>query len=39
MYEFKTVRGHVSVYFDGIFQFTADNIKEARDEIDRAGDS
>lgn len=29
MYDFKTVKGHVEVYFDGEFICTADNMDEA----------
>lgn len=34
MYQFKWVREHVEVYLDGEFQFSADNMKEAMDELD-----
>ena len=33
MYDFKFVRGHVEVYLDGKFQFSADNMGEARREL------
>lgn len=33
MYDFKLVRGHVEVYLDGQFQFSADNMSEARREL------
>ena len=33
MYDFKFVRGHVEVYLDGVFQFSADDIGEARREL------
>lgn len=33
MYDFKSVKGHVEVYLDGVFQFSADNMSEARREL------
>lgn len=33
MYEFKNVRGHIEVYLHGVFQFSADDIGEAKREI------
>lgn len=33
MYELEFVRGHVEVYFDGKFCFSADTLKEAEEEI------
>jgi len=33
MYQFEWVRGHVEVFLDGEFQFSADTIKEALDEL------
>lgn len=33
MYEFRYVNGHVEVFLDGKFQFSADNITEARREL------
>ena len=33
MYEFRYVRGHIEVFLNGEFQFSADNMKEAREEI------
>jgi hypothetical protein len=33
MYEFRCVRGHIEVFLDGEFQFSADTMKEARDEL------
>lgn len=33
MYEFRMVRGHVEVFLDGVFQFSADTIAEAHEEI------
>lgn len=35
MYEIKNVRGHVEVFFDGKFCFSADTVGEAENEIDR----
>ena len=34
VYEFEWVRGHVEVFLNGVFQFSADNMKEALDELD-----
>ena len=35
MYEIKYVRGeHIEVYLNGKFQFSADNVKEARQELE-----
>lgn len=34
MYEFRHVRGHVEVYLDGVFQFSADTESEARRELE-----
>jgi len=34
MYEFKQVRGHVEVYLDGAFCFSADTLGEAHAEIE-----
>lgn len=35
-YEFRWVRGeHVEVYIDGVFQFSADSIHEACQELGR----
>lgn len=37
MYEFRNVRGHVEVYDNrGQFLFSADNEKEAREELEEA---
>lgn len=33
MYEFKRVRDHIEVYFNGRFQFSADSIEEAEREL------
>ena len=34
MYELKFVRGHVEVYLDGVFCFSADTRGEAEAEIE-----
>lgn len=34
MYELRSVRGHVEVYLDGAFCFSADTRGEAEAEID-----
>ena len=31
--EFRNVRGHIEVYIDGVFQFSADTISEAKEEL------
>jgi hypothetical protein len=33
MYEFRYERGHIAVYLHGVFQFSADTMKEAADEL------
>lgn len=33
MYEFRRVRGHIEVFLNGKFQFSADNMSEANAEI------
>ena len=33
LYDFKRVNGHVEVYLDGVFLFSADNLPEALREI------
>lgn len=33
MYEFKNVKGHIEVYLHGVFQFSADDISEAKREL------
>lgn len=38
MYEFRNVRGHVEVYLDGEFQFSADTIAEAHRELREMGE-
>ena len=35
MYELEFVRGHVEVYFNGEFCFSADTRKEAEEEIEQ----
>lgn len=34
MYQFRWVRGHVEVFKDGVFQFSADTMREAREEVE-----
>lgn len=36
MYEFRYVRGHIEVFLDGEFQFSADTMREAEDELDNS---
>ena len=36
MFEFRYVRGHVEVFLNGVFQFSADNMTEARRELKQA---
>lgn len=39
-YEFRWVRGeHIEVFLNGVFQFSADSIQEARQELADAGDN
>lgn len=38
MYEFRRVRGHIEVFLDGEFQFSADTMSEAMAEIMNQGD-
>lgn len=33
MYEFRYVRGHIEVFLNGEFQFSADTIMEAEAEV------
>lgn len=33
MYEFRYVKDHVEVYYNGEFQFSADTMQEARAEL------
>jgi hypothetical protein len=33
VYEFRYVRGHVEVFLDNVFQFSADTITEAQAEL------
>jgi hypothetical protein len=32
-YEFRNVRGHIEVLRNGVFQFSADSMSEARQEV------
>lgn len=34
VYTFKYVDGHIEVYLDGVFQFSADSVEEAKREIE-----
>lgn len=34
MYEFRWVKGHIEVFKNGVFQFSADTMKEAKDELE-----
>lgn len=34
MYEFRQIKGHIEVYLDGEFQFSADTMQEAREELE-----
>jgi hypothetical protein len=38
VYEFRHVRGHIEVFLNGIFQFSADTLSEAKEEIALYGD-
>lgn len=33
MYEYKNVKGHIEVYYNGEFLFTSDNYAEAEKDI------
>lgn len=33
LYEFRNVNGHIEVFLDGEFQFSADTISEANTEL------
>lgn len=33
MYEIRWIRGHIEVFLNGEFQFSADNMKEVYDEL------
>lgn len=35
--EFRRVNGHVEVYLDGVFLFSADTLAEARQELRKEG--
>lgn len=34
MYQFKWVQGHIEVFLNGVFQFSADNMSEALNELE-----
>lgn len=38
MYEFRWVKGHIEVFKNGVFQFSADTMKEAKDEDELEAD-
>lgn len=38
MYQFRNVRGHIEVYRDGRFVFSADTLSEAYAELKKEGD-
>lgn len=35
MYELRYVKGHIEVYLNGVFQFSADNMMEVYEELGR----
>jgi hypothetical protein len=35
MYEYRNVRGHIAVYLYGEFLFSADNMREVREELEK----
>lgn len=37
MYELRYMNGHIEVFFNGQFQFSADDIKEAREDLESRG--
>lgn len=37
MYEFRHVKGHIEVFLNGEFQFSADTMSEARRELENEG--
>lgn len=38
MYQFRNVRGHIEVYLNGRFVFSADTMSEAYAELKQEGD-
>lgn len=36
-FEFRNVKGHVEVFLNDVFQFSADDEKEAREELEFMG--
>lgn len=38
MYEFRYVDGHIEVFLNGQFQFSADTMREARKELEQYGE-
>ena len=39
MYSVRNVKGHVQVYLNGVFLFSADNEREAREELKEYAES
>lgn len=37
MVEFRKVKEHIEVYKDGVFIVSADNLREAQEELDKMG--
>lgn len=35
MYEIRHAKGYVEVFHDGVFQFSADTIREAKSEVQK----
>ena len=33
MHDFRNVNGHIEVYLHGVFQFSADSVREAEAEL------
>ena len=39
MTEFRNVKGHVEIFMDGVFLFSADDEEEAEEELNTQGDT
>ena len=39
MYQIKNVKGHIQVYYEGKFLFSADSEREAREELKEYAES
>ena len=39
MYQIKNVKGHIQVYYEGKFLFSADSEREAREELKEHAES